>query len=350
MTRIGIALLLSAAVVRGQTSAQHAIQLNDQGNRTSDAGDYMGAAGYYRQAVQIWRDLGPVYEAHLAGTLTNLGTVLCGAGHREKGSEIFQEALALHRRTLGAHHIRTLGNMNLLAVDYLMLGDVARAEAMLDEALPILRQEYPDDLQTSRALEVMSGILNRRGKLRESLPPAEEAHAIVVRVAGDESLEAALSYTTVAEAHRALDQLDRALPLYRKAHVLYEKFLGANHPRVASISSQEGLVYMEEGKLALAEQFMVKGLEILQNSCPACNVERAVGETNLGILRLRQKRYREADAALSSALARREEFSAQASPEMAGLLRNLAQVRKLEHREADAARLNQRAAAMAAFQ
>ena len=47
---------------------------------------------------------------------------------------------------------------------------------------------------------------------------------------------------------------DRALPLYRKARFIYEQGLGPSDPRVSAILSQEGLILMAEGKLALAEQ------------------------------------------------------------------------------------------------
>jgi tetratricopeptide (TPR) repeat protein len=349
MPRFVIAFLFTA-VAFAQSAAQNGISLNDLGNRASESGDYTGAADHYREAVQIWRSMGSDYEAHLAGTLMNLATVLCAAGHRIEGAATFEEALALHRRTLGSRHARTISNMNLLATNYLMLGQLEKAEALLNEVLPVVRAELPNDIQMARSLEIQSGVLNRHGKLREAVAPAEEALSIITRITGESSMEAALGYATTAEALRAAGQTDRALPLYRKAQALYEKFLGPSHPRVASVISQQGLIALQEGKLATAEQLMLHAVSVLKESCPGCITELAVAENNLGLLRLKQKRYREAGEVLSEALGLRESFSPLPTPELAASMQSLALARKMEHRDADAASLNRRAAAILAFQ
>jgi tetratricopeptide (TPR) repeat protein len=345
MTRTAIALLLTTAAF-AQSPAQNALTLNEQGNRSSDAGDYAAAAQQYRDAVEIWRTLGPDYRPHLAASLMNLGSMLCGQGKRVEAVSEFTEALALHRATLGSTHMRTLVNMTLLASDYLMLGEVQKSEALLEEALPIARSNYPGDVQLARCLEIQSGILNRHGKLAESIAPAEEALAIITKAAGDDSLEAALAYASVGEALRSAGQEERALPLYRKSRAIYEKHLGPEHPRVASLWSQEGLIEMNEGKLSMAEQSMLKAIAILKRSCPNCQVELAVAQNNLGILRLRQKRYRDADESLSQAVELREKFSPRGTKELMESIENLAYTRKMEHRDEDAARLSKRAAGM----
>src|SRR5689334_20606242 len=100
MSPIVIGFLLTAAAF-AQSPAQRALNLNTLGNQTSDTGDYLGAAQSYREAVDIWQSLGSAYDAHRAASLMNLATVLCGAGHRIEGAKLFEEALVLHRSTLG---------------------------------------------------------------------------------------------------------------------------------------------------------------------------------------------------------------------------------------------------------
>jgi uncharacterized protein HemY len=72
-------------------------------------------------------------------------------------------------------------------------------------------------------------------------------------------------------------------------------------------------------------------------------VELSITQNNLGLLRLRQKRYREADEALSSAVELREKFSAKPGPELADALQSLALVREKLRLYDDAARLKTRA-------
>ena len=43
--------------------------------------------------------------------------------------------------------------------------------------------------------------------------------------------------------------------------------------------SQEGLILMQDGKLSLAEQAMVRAVNILRKSCPDCVVELSIAQT-----------------------------------------------------------------------
>ena len=343
---IGLITVISAAA---QTPPEQAQSINNQGNQLSEKGDYFASERLYREAIAIWRSLGPAYEAHLAGSLLNLGVALSGEGKRIDASINYEEALGLHRRSLGDKHHRTISNMNLLASSYLMLGNPERSEALLQEALPVERELYPSDIQTARTLEGISSALVRRGLARDALPQAEEALAIALKAAGEESVDAALAYANVAEAHRCSAHAERALPLFRKARAIYEKTLGPESPRVASLLSQEGLLLMNDGKLSLAEQSMVKAVKSLRNSCPDCVVELASAENNLGLLRLKQKRYHDADEALSSAVALREKFETRPGPLLAESLQGLAVAREKQRLYEDAARLNTRAATILSY-
>ena len=335
--------LLTALTAAAQTPAETAQSLNTQGNRVAESGNNPEAQRLYREALQIWRSLGPAYEAHTAGTLLNLAVAMADDGQRLAAAKVSEEALALHRRTLGATHHRTVANMNLLASNYLMLGDPGRAEALYREVLPIERELYPRDIQTARTLEGLAYGLVQRRQAREALPLAEEALGISIQCAGEDSMDTALAYSSVAEAHRAMGSGERALPLYRKARALYQKALGPDHPRVASILSQEGLILMQDGKLALAGQSMAQAVKSLKTVCPGCLTELSIAENNLGLLRLRQKKYREADEAFTIAVELREKISVSAGPELADALQSLALVREKERRFDDAARLNTRA-------
>ena len=341
--------MLTAICAAAQTPAETAQSLNTQGNRVAESGNNPEAQRLYREAIQIWRSLGPQFEAHTAGTLLNLAVAMVDGGQRLEAVKISEEALALHRRTLGGRHHRTVTNMNLLASNYLMLGDPDRAEALYQEALPIERELYPRDIQTARTLEGLAYGLVRRRQAREALPLAEEALDMAIQCAGEDGMDAALAYSSVAEVHRAMGSGERALPLYRKARALYQKALGPDHPRVAAILSQEGLILMQDRKFALAGEAMTQSVKSLKAACPGCLTELAIAESNLGLLRLQQKRYREANEALTSAVELREKFSAKPGSELADSLQNLAIVREKLRLFDDAARLKTRAEMILAY-
>ena len=343
---IGLLIVIGAAA---QTTVEKAHALNNEGNRFAEKGEYDQGARLYREAVAMWRTLGPDYEAHLAGSLLNLGVALSGNGRRSEAVQAFEEALALHRRTLGEKNHRTVSNMNLLASNYLMLGNPERAGALFQQAILIERELYPEDIQTARTLEGISNGLIRDGHPKEALPLAEQALAIAIKAGGEESLDVALAYASVAEAHRFSQNPAWALPLFRKARAIYEKTLGPDHPRAASLLSQEGLILMQDGNLSLANQAMVKAVKSLRSSCPDCVVELAIAENNLGLLRLKQKRYREADEALSTAVALREKFETRPGLQLADSLQGLAVAREKQNLLEDAARLTTRAAEIRAY-
>jgi tetratricopeptide (TPR) repeat protein len=348
MNRICIALFVAVSAA-AQPAVQKAHEINNQGNRLSESGDCTGAEELYRQAAGMWRGLGPEYEAHLAGTLLNLGVAVSCEGRRADAVKVYEESLALHRRTLGDKNHRTISNMNLLASNYLMVGNFDRARALLEEALPVERELYKSDVQTARTLEGLSNCMIRDRRPQEALAPAEEALAIAIQSTGEESMDTALAYSSVGEAHRSAGNLERALPLYRKARAIYEKNVGPDHPRVASLLSQEGLILMQDGKLSLAEQLMVKAVGLIRTACPGCVVEMAIAQNNLGLLRLKQKRYREADEELSDAIALREKFEARPGLQLAESLQGLALAREKQNRLDDAERLSTRASEIRAY-
>jgi tetratricopeptide (TPR) repeat protein len=335
--------LLTAFTAAAQTPAETAQSLNTQGNRAEESGNYPEAQRLYQESIRIWRALGPAYEAHAASALLNLAVAMTDGGQRAAAAKVLEEALAMHRHSLGEKHLRTVINLNLLANNHLMMGDPDRADAIFQELLPIERELYPDDIQTARTLQGLSYGLVRRQRAREALPLAEEALRIAIHREGPDSMEAALAYSSVAEAHRSMGSGARALPLYRQARALYQKALGPDNPRGATLLSQEGLVLMQDGKLALAAQAMRQAVQSLSKSCPGCLVELTIAQSNLGLLHVRQKRYREADEAYSAAIELREKFAVSPGPELADALQSLAEVREKEHLFDDAARLNTRA-------
>jgi len=334
---IGIA---GVAVAAAQTPVA---DLNDLGNQAMDRRDYPAAESHFRKAIEEFRALGPKYEAHLAASLFNLATAVCARGERAQGAGYYEEALALHRRSLGSRHLRTMTNVNRMAGNYLTLGDVERAERLYAEALPVERELYPNDVQLAHSLGGLAAAHLRKGQTADVLTLAEEALEVARKAAGDSSLDAAQMYASVGEIHRTFGRPDRALPLYRKARFIYEKTLGPADPRVSSTLSQEALILMGEGKLTLAEQALNRALEGLGKSCPSCVPEVSVAENNLGLLRFKQKRYREADQLLSHALSLQETYLAKPAREMADTLHNLAVVREKEQLHADAVRLQNRA-------
>ena len=223
---------------------------------------------------------------------------------------------------------------------------IQTGKPLLDR-LDFLQFLVPSPLQFARGKPIAS--INRvvlfDAKPGEGLPLAEEALTIALSAVGEASRDTALMYGNVAEIHRFTGRPERAIPLFRKARAIYERMGDADTPRFASLLSEEGLALMDDGQLALAEQEMLHATRVLAG-CSSCGMSLAVAESNLGALRLRQRKYTEAEASLTHALGLERQYSVRPGYEMADTLRILSQVRDKQRRHQDATELRERAAAI----
>jgi tetratricopeptide (TPR) repeat protein len=332
-------LLLHAA----EGPAADAFRLNDLGIAADNQGHYVEAEQFYRQSLDIWRGLGPSYQPHFATTLYNLGEVECNLGRWNVAAKEFGDALEISRRTLGPKHLRTISVMNALANSSMVLGDFERAEALADEALAVERELYPGTDLLSHTLIVKAALLDQTGHSPEALAPADEALSVALVASGENSAATALAYTEAGMVRRSNGQPERALPLLRKASAIYQRVLGADHPMTASAASQEGLALMDLGQMGLAERQLTSAIATVSH-CASCAYELAIAKTNLGSLRLRQRKYAKADAVLSEALVLEQQTGSPAHGGIGTTLRLLAQAREQEHRTADAEQLRREAA------
>jgi tetratricopeptide (TPR) repeat protein len=303
-------LLIVFAGSAWAASPEEALALNRRGLEAESRFDYAEAGRNYLQSVEMFRALGPGFEAHLSVELFNLAESMCWQGRWRESAAVFDESAALSRRAIGPKHIQTARALSAFGNVSMMMGDMARAEALMTEALAIERENYPADLQLSHTLAGLSSLKMRSGKLSEALPLADEALSVALKAEGTEGPESATMYQNVAQVHQTAHRPERALPLYRKARAILERLGMTDDPRYASLLSQEGLALMNEGKIGLAESELKRAVELLNRS-PALPFELAIAQHNLGLLMIKRKKYAEADALLTKALSAEQDTTAQ---------------------------------------
>ena len=356
MTRVsalcGVVLGVAAAAQQpppDQQQAQKAWNENERGLNASFRGDQTEAERLYRDAMTIWKQLGPAYEGHLATTEANLADVLALEGRRRDAAKLLDDAVTLFRHSVGYHHPSTITALTTLAGIYLMMGQTTIAQTYFEEALPLARQYTPDGVQMARVLVGLSVIKLRTQKAEEALPLGEESLRAAIKSSGEDSMDTALAYLAVAEVHRVTNHPERAMPLFRKARSIYEHILGPEHLRVAVVLSQEGLILLDDGKVSLAEKEMTRALDIVRNHFPNAKPELFVVETNLALVRMKQGKYSDAERLLTTAIAREEREPVSSVADVAGALNTLASIREKQRMYDEAARLHKRADAMLSF-
>jgi len=341
-TAVLICFLASGYAQSAQEQA--ALSLHEEGRADVARGDYAQAERAFGEALVIWRSLGPRYEAHTASTLITLGEALHQAGKLNEGQSALEEALLLNRRSLGPKHARTVMNLDSLCHAYQFVGELQRAEATCAEALVLERELYPD--LVGRTLLGVSLLRRRQGRFDEALEAGEESLRQSLEAKGEASMDAAVAYENVAALHLQAGHFVRAIPLFRKARFLYERLLGPTSSLLASVISEEGLALLEDGQLRQAEINMAQSVGMLAETGPSDEFRRAAAETNLGLLRLRQKKVAESERLLTHALNVQDRMKTAPKHNFAATLRALAQVRKVQHRDTESAELMARAAAI----
>jgi tetratricopeptide (TPR) repeat protein len=322
--------------------AKLAFQWNERGIAATNHGDFTEAVEDYGKALEIWRTLGPEYKLHTSTTLYNLAQAYCPLGKWRESVPVFQEALDLARATAGLRNIRTLIALTGLGKAYMITGDLNRAEAAFTEALPAARTVIPNNAELASLLGNFASLRMRQGNLAEALPLADEALSLTIRLVGEVNGDTATVYTLVATIHQRTGHSERAVPLFRKAHWIYDKTIPPSDPRYACLLASEGLAMVDEKHFAAAEKQMRQAIDLLTPCGAACMFPLAVAETDFGLLRLSQKKYTEADSWFRSALAREQQYSAQPSGDVLQTLKLLMALRQEQGRTAEAAVLRQR--------
>lgn len=342
----GIIIVSITSVAVAADQPHTALDWNARGVAAAARGDMAEAEKDYNASLAIWRALGPAYQAHAATTLYNLGQAILGAGRWDKSIPMFEEAVTLDRRTLGIRSDRTLNAVNALGRAYMITGDFDKAAACFLEALPVERELFPNGLELAQTLSSLAMLRTREDRTAEALPLGDEALSIAIRSAGDEAPDTATMYAIIAEIHERAGRPERALPLFRKAHAIYDRTIQPVDFRYTSLLTAEAIALIDDGSLLTAEKELQQAIDLLTPHASEYSVGLAIAESDFGLLRIRQKRYDDADTYLRSALAREEKYSTGPAGDRLQTLRLLAELREKQHRYAESTALKQRIAAL----
>ena len=147
---------------------------------------------------------------------------------------LYERALAIREKVLGAEHPDTATSLNNLAALLQAQGDLAGARPLYERALAIrekvLGAEHPD---TATSLNNLAYLLQAQGDLAGARPLHERALAIREKVLGAEHPDTATSLNNLANLLQAQGDLAGARPLHERALAIREKVLGAEHPDTA---------------------------------------------------------------------------------------------------------------------
>jgi tetratricopeptide (TPR) repeat protein len=164
-------------------------------------------------------------------------------GDYAKAEPLLQEALGIQRKVLGPEHPDTANSLNNLGLLYKDTGDYAKAEPLYQEALRIrqkvLEPEHPD---TAQSLNNLGGLYQAMGEYAKAELLYQEALQIYQKALGPEHPETAATIDNLAvlECDRGL--IDEAAALARQASAAELTILS----KIFSFTSEEQrLAYLD---------------------------------------------------------------------------------------------------------
>ena len=186
---------------------------------------------------------------------------------------LFERALAIREKALGAEHPDTGTSLNNLAHLLVSQGDYAGAKPLYERALAIyekaLGAEHPD---TGLSLNNLASLLYAQGDYSGAKPLSERALAISEKALGAEHPDTGQSLNNLAGLLYSQGDYSGAKPLFERALAIYEKALGAEHPDTNLSRGNLGNLWLAQGApaeaLALAEPALAAHEKVLGAAHP----------------------------------------------------------------------------------
>ncbi len=262
----------------------------------------------------------------MAESMLDLASVFYARERFDEAEPLLRRALEIFKTIRGDHNLDIARSSNDLGAVLRAKGRLEEAESFHRQALQI-RQAHdgPESLTVAESLNNLAGVL----KARADRPGAElaliEALRIRRKLLPPDHARVAQSIGNLAVFYGGNAEYARAEPLFREAVALEEKSIGADHPdHAVTLTNLASLLMLKGGADAEAEGLLRTALAIRREKLPPGDSRTAYAQAMLGRSLLRQKRYEEAESALTRALADLRQAGPRGASRIGGVLDDLA--------------------------
>ena len=276
--------------------------------------------------------IGPDH-ARSGAALNNQALVMADMGEWGRADQVFDHVLQIYRSTIGSQHpeyATTLSNHADLLKHTARFEQAEKSELA---AQRIIEKVYGrSSRQYVQSLLKVSTIAAAAGKLPRALQLLEEVESRMADSDDTTNYDRINFYAHQSAVLRQQGEYDRALHAIRRALELTEAEAGGNSPAFAKLRNNLGLILIESGKLAEADQVVTEARVMVRQSFGTQHPQYAVALTNEANLRQEQGRLREAELLLTEAIQILDRTAGRHHPAMATIMNNLALV-KIEQRQ-----------------
>jgi CHAT domain-containing protein/tetratricopeptide (TPR) repeat protein len=252
-----------------------------------NASDREKAIGYYKQALDMYREIGD--ERGEGEILGGLGLIYSNNKDYSTSLPYYQDALKVREKVDDKF---LMGNsLNSIGVIYNNLNDYPQAIVYYDKA-EALRIQIGDLAGLSRTQSLKAGsylalgeMLNNSGKYPEALENLEKALEINRSInarsgIGDALNQLGFVYSNLGEYSTAVEKINEAAGIIKEEN---------DTTRLAGIYNHLGIVLQMSGRMEKALEYFNKSLKIFEESKDQINAEALL--SNLGTLFFDTKDY-----------------------------------------------------------
>jgi serine/threonine protein kinase/Tfp pilus assembly protein PilF len=336
-----------AARVSSELAGQPLLQarlMQTLGTVHAQLGLYDEARGLFDGALRIReRELG-ANDTLVAETLRGIGDVARSKGQTALADSTLRRALAIRVAALGPANVSVIGTMAALATLRNSQGRLSEAESIYTRALSLdSTSNRPDDARRARMLRGLGVIYWGQGQYGKAEPLFNRALEIQLRALGPDHYDVGGTFNNLGGTYYKLGKYQQALQSYERARPILEKSLGPAHPNVIGLENNIGETYWKLKQYAPAESLLRHSLAMKEKLLVLTDPSISITLHALaGVLR-DEGRYGEAESAYRRALAIRERTSATNPRPAVETLRDFAELLRRAGRPAEAARLDARA-------
>ena len=194
------------------------------------------------------------------------------------------------------------GALNDVAVAQTQLGDYAAAEKTFGEAMDINKRALGEDHpEYASGLENLGNIWYRKGEYSRTAENLEKVLAIRRRALGDDAEPVGRTMANLGSVYMGAGNDAAALVKFQEARDRLTKFLGPDHPDVASVWTGEAGALQHLGRLDEAEAAARRSLAIRLAKFPDTSIPVSLSRLRLGQILTAKKNYAHADELLRQA-------------------------------------------------
>jgi tetratricopeptide (TPR) repeat protein len=177
--------------------------------------------------------------------------------------------------------------------------------------------------EAARVLTQVGWYMREHAHFTQAEPLLKRALMLSETTLGAEHPATATVLHNLADLYKAQGKYEQVEPLYLRALAIREQTLDPEHPSIASTLNNLAFHYMNTGKHEQAESFLRRALEIREHTLGSEHPDTSETLNDLAILYQEQGQYAQAEALLQRALAIREHALGLEHPSTAETLHNL---------------------------